>query len=773
MSEPAPSDLHFRTSFFKSKTDMVPVVLDMTWDTLTYRLSQYDYRTSKDGPLFSPAEYAPDTTRAIANVLRVHFLGLDFDHVSDEDFEVVLEKLSGIRCCVYATWSQAESKKSGVNSYRVIIALSRPVHAQEWPRFFAKASARFGGKNDKACKDSARMFYLPSMPIGAEAHAKFARGDGVPLDVDSIFATQGADSAETVRDRKELQLPSDELHEAFAEKAARQLTKATKTIAAIKTGEPRHPIINKLTYQLGKLCPHFLDASIAYNRLFDAVMKMEDPLPPERAEDEIRRALADGMKIPDNPTDDWRGLLIRTGKEMVISPTASNLVTILLHDERWVGVFGYDERLCKTAFLREPPFPADLSLGETSEASSVFGGDAPYPRYLDEHDLMSVRIAVERQYQISFPKTIAVGEAVERTSRERTFDPVLQYLEGLVWDRTPRVYAWTTTYLGVKDTGLTRDIGKRWLIQAVARTYKPGCQADSVLILEGVQGVKKTTALKILGGRWFTDSIGDPKNKDTYLSLLGKWIIELAELDSMKRAESSSYKNFLTNRDDYFREPYGRHATPHPRRFTFAATTNEENYLQDATGNRRFQPIKVLHVDDEALQRDRDQLWAEAVAMMKSGELWYIHEEEHLEQIRAEQEKRYSPDEWEAAIAEYIEDNACSFVKVADLLLHVLKIEMSKWTRQDQMRVAVCLQRLGWERRRATEGSARAWHYFPGPKNTIPLNKQLPSNVLVMKNAFRGRIVPGPLQGGPGTPGGPGGTLIPFRKSEPEKPESA
>jgi hypothetical protein len=760
VSEPAPSDLPFRTSFFKSKTDVVPVVLDMSWDTLTHRLSQYDFRLNKDGPLFSPAEYAPDTTRSLANVLRVHFLGLDFDHISDEAFDFALTKLNGTRCCVYATWSQAESKKTGVNSYRVIIALSRPVPAQEWPRFFSRASAKFGGKNDKACKDSARMFYLPSMPLGAEGYAWFDTEEGEPLDVDAVLAEREADSPETIRDRKELQLPSVEVQEAFSEKAQRQLAKAVKTIAAIKAGEPRHPVINRLTFALGKLCPHFLDESIAYGRLVEAVAKMADPLPPERADDEIRRALADGMKSPDNPMDDWRGLLIRTGKEMVIAPTASNLVTILLHDERWTGVFGYDERLCKTAFLREPPFPPDISLGETPDSLSVFGGEAPYPRYLDSHDLMTVRMAIERQYRISFPQTVAVGEAVDRVSRERSFDPVLQYLEGLKWDGSPRVYAWTTTYLGVPDTEFTRVIGEQWLIQSVARTYKPGCQADSVLVLEGAQGVRKTTALKILGGRWFTDSVGDPKNKDTYINLLGKWIIELAELDALKRAESSAYKNFITNRDDYFREPYGRHSTSHPRRCVFAGSTNEKAYLHDGTGNRRFQPLEVTNVDSEALTRDRDQLWAEAVVMMKAGKLWYLEKEAHLEQAKAEQEKRFSADEWESLIGEYLDDNACQQITVAALLLNVLRIEANKWTRSDQMRVSDCLQRLGWERRRVTEGNARPWHYFPVPNAKVkpPEKSKLSHSELATKNLFRGRAVMGPAV--------VGSNVIPFKRPE-------
>ena len=320
-----------------------------------------------------------------------------------------------------------------------------------------------------------------------------------------------------------------------------------------------------------------------------------------------------------------------------------------------------------------------------------------------------------------------------------SFDPVHQYLDGLKWDGTHRVYAWTTTYLGTPDTVFARAAGKAWLIQCVERTYKPGCQADHALVLEGDQGTKKTSALKILGGRWFTDSIGDTGNKDTYVNLLGKWIVELAELDSMKRAEATAFKTFISNRDDYFREPYAKLSSSHPRRCVFAGSTNEDGYLQDPTGARRFWPIPVLNVDADALTRDRDQIWAEAVVMMKAGAVGYLDQETQQMAAKEEQEQRHSADAWESLIGQYIEDHASTSITVQALLQLALKISAGKWTRGDQMRVASCLKRLGWVKQRASVDGKRSWHYVRRPTApTVPVVPPLPPRLLMFRDLFRG-----------------------------------
>jgi putative DNA primase/helicase len=282
----------------------------------------------------------------------------------------------------------------------------------------------------------------------------------------------------------------------------------------------------------------------------------------------------------------------------------------------------------------------------------------------------------------------------EQNTDKKISDPVREYLNALKWDGVERVSKWAATYLG-DDTAEANAAGQRWLIQAVARACEPGCQADGVLVLQGGQGVGKTTALKTLGGCWFTDSIGDPKNKDTYLNLLGKWIIELAEIDSMKRSERESFKAFVTSRDDYFREPYAKHLTSHPRRCVFAATTNSD--IPETTGSRRFWLVQVEEVCVAALQRDRDQLWAEAVHMFKNKTPWWV------DSVQPDEDN--TVDTWQTFIANHLKENASTSTTVSKLL-DALKIEQDKWTRADQMRVAVCLKNLGWVKERF-EGTFR------------------------------------------------------------------
>lgn len=313
------------------------------------------------------------------------------------------------------------------------------------------------------------------------------------------------------------------------------------------------------------------------------------------------------MQTEQNPG--WQSLLVRKGEKL--APTAGNLTTIFLHDLQWAGVFGYDERSRSVALLREPPLPADVILELDGRK---------YPCRMQVVDPFRIQFAVACAYNVSFRET-DVRMGIELAARRKIFDPVRQYLEGLRWDGVERVSKWVETYLG-DPASEANAAGRRWLIQAVARVYEPGCTADGILILKGDQGSERSTALQIFGGGWYTDSIGDTRNKDTYMSLLGKWIIELAELDSMKPAKAASFKNFVSNRDDYFREPYAKQSTSHPRRCVFAGTTGD-SFTGDAPGGRRFWPVQVTKVDTAALQRDRDQLWAEAVHMYKNKTPWW------------------------------------------------------------------------------------------------------------------------------------------------------
>jgi putative DNA primase/helicase len=220
-----------------------------------------------------------------------------------------------------------------------------------------------------------------------------------------------------------------------------------------------------------------------------------------------------------------------------------------------------------------------------------------------------------------------IGQAMLTVARLTPSHPVRNYLNGLRWDGQHRIDSWLTRYMGVAQSHYSNAVGSKWLISAVARVMRPGSKVDTALVLEGKQGIGKSRALRILGGDWFTDNLGDLREKDTLLQLAGKWIVELGELDAISRHESTQVKAFLSRQEDVYRVPFGRVSESFPRQCVFAGTTNSDTHLKDETGNRRWWPVRCQKIDLAALAQDRDQLWAEAFAMFKEGKNWYLDSE--------------------------------------------------------------------------------------------------------------------------------------------------
>ncbi len=220
---------------------------------------------------------------------------------------------------------------------------------------------------------------------------------------------------------------------------------------------------------------------------------------------------------------------------------------------------------------------------------------------------------------------MTVGRSAGAVAREITVHPVRDHLGAITWDGVPRIEAWACRYLGAEDTAFNRSVGGLWLISAVARIFRPGVKADHMLVLEGPQGARKSTALKILAGEdWFTDELPDLGSKDAAMHMQGVWIIEIAEIDAIGKAEVSRIKAFLTRTTDRFRPPFGCYTIDVPRQCVFAGTVNPDTYLRDETGNRQFWPVRRGTIDIDALARDRDQLWAEAVARFRTGAIWWL-----------------------------------------------------------------------------------------------------------------------------------------------------
>ena len=247
--------------------------------------------------------------------------------------------------------------------------------------------------------------------------------------------------------------------------------------------------------------------------------------------------------------------------------------------------------------------------------------------------------------------------ALELALHANAYHPVREYLRGLVWDGTPRLDTMLVDYLGAEDTPYTRAATRKWMCGAVKRVMVPGCKFDSAIVLVGKQGIGKSSFAGILSRGWFNDSEINMNSKDGYESLHGNWIIELAELASTKRSDVETVKTFLSKCEDTYRPAYGRRATTFKRQCVFFGTTNEEEFLRDRTGNRRFWPVTVrqTELDREALEANIDQLWAEAVDAYGKGESLWLDSEELREEWGQVVAARTVQDELEGLVEEYLE----------------------------------------------------------------------------------------------------------------------
>jgi hypothetical protein len=314
--------------------------------------------------------------------------------------------------------------------------------------------------------------------------------------------------------------------------------------------------------------------------------------------------------------------------------------------------------------------------------------------------------------------TETVHKAVMMAADERAFHPVRDYLDALVWDSTPRVERWLTTYLGAEATPYTAAVGKMFLIAMVARIYRPGCQADYMPVLEGEQGALKTSACKVLAGEWFSDQLPDvaTAGKDVSQHLRGKWLIEISEMHAMSRTETAQLKAFITRTVERYRPSYGRHEVIEPRQCVFAGTTNKSTYLRDETGGRRFWPLVCGTIDLEALKRDRDQLFAETVHLFHAGAHWWPSRAFEREHILAEQEDRFEVDVWEEKILDYLRSKQASSdpkTTVWQIAREALFFEATaRIGTSDGRRITAVLERH-WERKRMGKGRDCKRYWVP------------------------------------------------------------
>jgi predicted P-loop ATPase len=326
--------------------------------------------------------------------------------------------------------------------------------------------------------------------------------------------------------------------------------------------------------------------------------------------------------------------------------------------------------------------------------------------WTSEHDVLAADWLQHHGIHVS---PDVAGQAVEAVARDRRFHPVQEYLERCYWDGKPRLDTWTVKYLGAPHGPFTAAAGSKWMMSAVARVTEPGCKADCALILEGAQGLLKSTALKTLAHPWFTDEIADLGTKDAAIQLRGAWVLELAELDSMNRGDVAKIKAFMSRTTDRFRPPYGRRVVETPRQCVFAGTINLTEYLRDETGGRRFWPIACTKIDVAGLAEVRDQLWGEARDRYLSEEPWWLDTTALNHAASEAQRARYQADAWEKPIQEYLATQPSS--SVGEILKSALIIPAGEWAQGDMNRVARILRTIGWERYQHREEGRREWRY--------------------------------------------------------------
>ena len=339
------------------------------------------------------------------------------------------------------------------------------------------------------------------------------------------------------------------------------------------------------------------------------------------------------IELPSDYSDEWKAEL-EYSKSGKIQCTIANIITILENDPSFSG------RLVHNLF---------------SGANTIIGG-APWNKQASQWsdaDDANLRVWMERNYDIVGKEKIADGLTAVFT--KHSFHPIRDYLNSLTWDGVPRLEHLIIDYIGAEDNELNRTMTRKHFTAAVARVFCPGIKYDHCLIFTGPEGVGKSTLLSKMGGQWFNDSITTTEGKEGMEQLRQAWIIEMGELAGLKRSEVETVKAYLSKRIDIYRAPYGRRTVEYPRQCVFCGTTNESHFLKGDTGNRRFWVIDIVpslrkhHNWMAALDRDRDQLWAEAVHYYHNGEKLYLAGE--METAARQRQMEYNDDSDDPMIA--------------------------------------------------------------------------------------------------------------------------
>ena len=591
-------------------------------------------------------------------------LTLDLDNAVKDIWDRI-SMLLDYQCFMYSTHKYTEEAPR----VRLVIPFSRHVTEEEYPAISRRISADLGIEMvDETCHEPTRMFYWPS--TSQDGKFLFEEQDGPELDPDEVLAryTDWRDvsqwpistrEAQVVkRDMKLQKNPLEKEGPVGAFCRAYTVTEAIDTflgdVYAPSAIEGRYDYIpadssagvviyNDIFayshHATDPACGKLLNAFdiVRLHRFGDMDLQAKDETPAtklpsyqamadfvlsdEKVKKEIAKRrqmeaekdfLSDDEKAEEGADDSDDDISWQTAldlkKDGSVEDSLTNFTTILTKDPK-LRALSYNELSCALDIREDPRFPwKPLKPG--------FG----------DMDYAKLSTYIDRFYGIFSQNKIK--QALLSVASDRSFHPIKEYFDTLPgWDGTGRVDTLLIDYLGAEDSEYVRAVTRKTLVGAVTRIYEPGRKFDSILVLTGPQGIGKSTFFAKLGGKWFSDSlsISDMRDKTGAEKLQGYWILELSELNGIKKMDVETVKSFISRTDDKYRVAYGTVVESQPRQCIIVGTSNNEGFLRDITGNRRFWPVEVTGCSAKKpweLDKDTiDQIWAEALLRYHEGEL--------------------------------------------------------------------------------------------------------------------------------------------------------
>ena len=608
----------------------------------------------------------------------------DMDHAVPGVIEQI-EMLYNYRCLIYSTHKHTPENPR----YRLAIPLSRPVSPDEYVAIARKVAEDIGIEMfDDTTYEPSRLMYWPS--TSADGEFLFRDIEGEPLDPDDVLSRykDWRDSSEwPVSSRqqnivqREMRKQADPLAKDGVIGAFCRTYTIEDAIAAFLSDvyQPsampgRYDYIpadsqagvvvyeGKFAYShhatdpaCGKLMNAFDMVRIhRYGDLDEKVAEGTEAskLPSFSAmsefavnDENVKMTIAGermekAEKEFSGENEDWQKELEYEKRSTVVKNTLRNLLLILNNDEKLKGIV-----------FNQLSDGMEIKGAVPWEHPGRFWRDADDAQLISYIDLTYGTFSM-RNYNI----------AVTKAADDRSYHPVREFLDALPeWDKVPRVDTLLSDYLGADDTPYVRAVTRKTLCGAVCRVLSPGCKFDTMLVLNGPQGVGKSTLISRLAGDWFSDSLNlsDTKDKTAAEKLQGYWIMEIGELAGLKKAEVETLRSFLSRQNDIYRASFGKRATPHLRQCVFFGTTNaEKGYLRDTTGNRRFWPVKTPGGSRkhswELSSEDIRQIWAEVLVYVKAGERLYL-DGKMEDTVKSEQREAMESDEREGLVREYLD----------------------------------------------------------------------------------------------------------------------